>query len=162
MSPTAEFVIRAMLPQFDKQDSSESQGHNSNGMSLGEILAIVIAALTLVVAMIPLFRCSQFRHYVPSTVSHFFRKTLRITLPDPVPIAVTTTEDSSATPAPEIPIPRSIFIYNHYSNAHLVGTCSNAFLHSQNGTVGEDGRVLQVGESLPPRRPERAVTYPLL
>ncbi|PUU76672.1 hypothetical protein B9Z19DRAFT_1194551 [Tuber borchii] len=149
-----------MLPQFDKRDNSENQEHNSNSMSLGEILATVIAALTLLVATIPLLRCSRFRRYVYSSISPFVKKILRIPPPDPMPIATTIAEDSSATLAPEIPVPRPVFICNHHPNAHLVGTCSTTFPYNRNGIAGEDGRVLQVKEPQAPRRPERTVTYP--
>ena len=67
-----EFALRAMLSQFDKRGNSENQDHGSNKMSPGDILAIVIAALTLLVAMIPLFRCSRFHFWVSSLISPFF------------------------------------------------------------------------------------------
>ncbi|PUU76688.1 hypothetical protein B9Z19DRAFT_231012 [Tuber borchii] len=66
-----EFAIRAMLPQFNKRDNSENQEHGSNGMSPGEVLAIVIAALTLLVSMIPLFRCPRLQCWISSTISPF-------------------------------------------------------------------------------------------
>jgi len=73
-----------MLPQFDKRDNSENKGHNSNGMSLGGILAIVIAALTLLATMIPLFTCSRFCRYVSSSISPFFKVYLPLlVLPKP-------------------------------------------------------------------------------
>ena len=55
MFSTREFTIQAMMYQVDKRGNSGNQEHDSNDMSLGEILAIVIAALTLLVATIPLF-----------------------------------------------------------------------------------------------------------
>ena len=55
--------------QFGKRDNSEDQKHDSNVMSPGEILAAIIAALTLLVATIPLFRCPRFRHWVSSSIS---------------------------------------------------------------------------------------------
>ena len=62
-----------MLSQFDRRDNSENKEHNRNGMSLGEMLAIIIASLTLLVAMIPLFRCPRFRRCVSSSISPFFK-----------------------------------------------------------------------------------------
>ena len=67
--PTREFAFGAVLSQFDKRDSSGGEEHEGNDMSLGEILAIVIAALTLLVAMIPLFRCPRFHRWVSSSIS---------------------------------------------------------------------------------------------
>jgi len=61
-----------MLSQSNKRGNPENQDHGSNGMSPGEILAIVIAALTLLVAMIPLFQCSRFHRWVSSLISPFF------------------------------------------------------------------------------------------
>ena len=154
MSSTREFAVRAVLSRFYKRDNS---------------------ALTLLVAMIPLFRCSRFHRWVSSSISPLFRvrpppvcplwtyshiyfltlqyctEGLGITPPNPVSAPVTTIEGSSAIPAPEIPIPRPIVIYNDYSNAYFLGACSNTFLHSQNGITGEDGRVLQPEELLAPR-----------
>ncbi|PUU77743.1 hypothetical protein B9Z19DRAFT_1127914 [Tuber borchii] len=158
---TREFAVRAMLSQFGKRDSSGGEEHEGNGMSSGEILAIVIAALTLLMAMIPLFRCSRFRRWVSSSISPFVKKVLGIILPKFAWRAVTTTESSSAAPAPHILIPHPVLIYNDYPNTHLLGTCSNTFRYSQNGATGEDERERQAEESPVPRRPERAVTYPL-
>ncbi|PUU76689.1 hypothetical protein B9Z19DRAFT_1194556 [Tuber borchii] len=158
MSPIGEPAIWAMLSQFDKRDNSETQEHDPNGMSPGEVLAIVIAALTLLVAMIPLFRRPRFR-WVSSLISPF--KAFGITPPNPMSTAVTTSEDPSTTLALGIPIPLPIFIYSGCSGAHLVDARSNTFRYSQNGTTGEDGTVLRIGEAPGPRRPERAVTYPL-
>jgi len=77
-----------------------------------------------------------------------------------VSTAVTTTESSNSTPAPDVSIPRPVFIYNDYSNAHFVVTYFDTFLYSHISVTREDGRTLQVEESLVPRRPERAVTHP--
>ena len=83
MSFTGEFAIRAMLSQFDKRGSSGNQEHNSNDMSPGAILAIVIAALTLLVAVIPLFRCPRFHHWMFSSISPFFKVYQPLVLPEP-------------------------------------------------------------------------------
>lgn len=88
------------------------------------------------------------------------QKVLGIALPNPASTAVTTQEDLSTVPAPEIPLPRRVFVYNDYTNAHIFGTSSNTFLYSRNGITAEDGRMPEVEGSLVPRRPERAVTYP--
>ena len=72
-----------MLSQFDRRNNSGNQEYNSNGMSLGEVLAIVIAALTLLVAAIPLFQCVRFRRWVSSLISPFFKVYLPLlTLPN--------------------------------------------------------------------------------
>ena len=83
---TREFAIQAMLSQFDKRDGSENRRRDSNNMSLGEILAIVIAALTLLVAMVPLFRCSRFRRWVSSSISPFFKVYQLPALSEPIHI----------------------------------------------------------------------------
>lgn len=62
-----------MLSKFAERDSSEIQEHGSNTMSPGEILAIVIAALTLLVAMIPLLRCPRFHRWPLSSISPFVK-----------------------------------------------------------------------------------------
>ena len=69
--PTREFAIHTTLSQLNRRGNSENQEHNSNDLPLGEILAIVIAALTLLVATIPLFRCSRFHCWVSSSISPF-------------------------------------------------------------------------------------------
>ncbi|PUU73229.1 hypothetical protein B9Z19DRAFT_1135581 [Tuber borchii] len=76
--------------------------------------------------------------------------------PNFVSTAVTATEDSSAIPAPEILTPSPVFIYNDHFNAYIVGTSFDTFLNNQTG-IAEEGRVLRVGGSLAPRRPENAV-----
>jgi len=72
-SSEREFSTRAMLSKFAERDNPENQGHGSNAMSPGEVLAIVIAALTLLVAMIPLFRCPRFQRWPLSSISPFFK-----------------------------------------------------------------------------------------
>ena len=62
-----------MLPQFDERDHLENRAQDNCNMSAGEILAVVIAALTLLVATIPLFRCSRFRRWVSSSTSSFVK-----------------------------------------------------------------------------------------
>lgn len=62
-----------MLSKFAERDNSEIQEHGSNTMSPGEILAIVIAALTLLVAMIPLLRCPRFHRWPLSSISPFVK-----------------------------------------------------------------------------------------
>ncbi|PUU77738.1 hypothetical protein B9Z19DRAFT_1127909 [Tuber borchii] len=156
MSSAREFSIQAMLSYFGERDHSENQAQESYNMSAGEILAVVIAALTLLVATIPLFRCSRFRRWVSSAISSFVKKSLSITPPNPGSIDISTLEDSSAIVAPEIPTLRPVFVYNDYSNARLVGICSDAFLYSQNGFVREDGGAPQADETLAPRTPEQA------
>ncbi|PUU77742.1 hypothetical protein B9Z19DRAFT_1085643 [Tuber borchii] len=62
-------AIWGMLSQFDKRDTSENNELNGNDLSPGEKLATVIASLTLLVATIPLLRCSRFRHWMSSSIS---------------------------------------------------------------------------------------------
>ena len=58
-------------------------------------------------------------------------------------------------------MPHSIHFHNKHPDAQLVSASSDTFLRSGDGTEGGDNRVLHVEESLAPRRPERAVTFPL-
>lgn len=68
-SSTREYTTQAVWFQFGKRDNSEDKKHDSKVMSPGEILAAILAALTLLVATIPLFRCPRFRHWVSSFIS---------------------------------------------------------------------------------------------
>ncbi|KAG0638397.1 hypothetical protein HOY80DRAFT_1137562 [Tuber brumale] len=71
------------------------------------MVGLVIAALTLLVAMVPLFRCQRFHHWVSSlSIPPFVKKPLRIiALPNPPPAATTAEHNLGATPVDEIPIP---------------------------------------------------------
>jgi len=60
MPPTREF-IQAMLSQLDKRDSSENQEHDNEDIPPGERWGIIIAGLTLLVAVVSLLRCSRLR-----------------------------------------------------------------------------------------------------
>ena len=60
-----------MPPQFDEPYNSGNREHGSCGMSPGEISAVVIAALTLLVSMAPLLRWLRFRRWMSSWVSPF-------------------------------------------------------------------------------------------
>ncbi|PUU76671.1 hypothetical protein B9Z19DRAFT_1129371 [Tuber borchii] len=89
MPSTREFAIHAMLSQFDKRDRPENQQQDRNGMPPGAILAIVIAALTLLVAMIPLFQCPRFHHWVSSSIPPISRAcSPLLTLPEPIQIYI--------------------------------------------------------------------------
>jgi len=166
--------------QFDKRDHSEDQKQDSN-MSPAEKMGGVIAALGVFVTIIPLLGCSRFRRWVssisPAVKAYppfldlpkpihlhipnpaISQKTLGIKLLNPV---LTSLEDlganSGANPAP---IPNSLHTHNNHSDAELVRARSDTLLCSGDGIEAGGGRVPHVGESLAPRRPERAVTCPL-
>lgn len=72
-SSTRELAIWVMLFQFDKRDDSGDRRYDKNDIPPAEMLAIVIAALTLLVATIPLFRCSRFRCWVSSLIPPFVK-----------------------------------------------------------------------------------------
>jgi len=151
-SSAGAFTVHAVLPQFDKRDNSGGQKHDSSNMPK-EILGIVIAALTLLVGIIPLFRYPRFRRWV-SSISPTLKKASGIKLLNPVP---PTSENPSDIP---VPIPHSVYIYNEYSNTHLARTCSGT-LCRQDGIGGEDSRIQPVEESLALKRPRRVLTCPL-
>ncbi|PUU76655.1 hypothetical protein B9Z19DRAFT_1129399 [Tuber borchii] len=112
-------------------------------------MALVIAALTLLAAVIPPFRRSQFRRWVSSfSILPFVKKYLGITRPNPTPMAVTSIEDLRATPTAEIPIPvpSFVFIYNNHLNTQFSGTLTNTPRYSHNGITGEIGRAPQAEE----------------
>ncbi|KAG0632815.1 hypothetical protein HOY80DRAFT_1141862 [Tuber brumale] len=158
-SSTQKFATKTMLSLFYKRDTSGDQKHDNDGISPGEILAIVIAALTLLVAIIPLYRCSRFRRWVCSwSILPFVKKTPSVALPGPVTAAVRGAEDLSAAPVPEMPLlPDRVLIYISYFNPQFVDARSNTFPYGQNGIIGEDGGAPRVDGSLWPGRPEPAV-----
>jgi len=86
-SPTGEFSIQATLSQFTKRDNSDDQKHDSDNISSGEILSIVIAALTLLVGIIALLR-SQFRRWVSSISSAIRVYPPFLALPKPVHLQI--------------------------------------------------------------------------
>lgn len=62
------------LSQFDERDNSENQESCNSSLHFAEIVALVIAALTLLATIIPLVRCSQFRRWVSSfSISPFVK-----------------------------------------------------------------------------------------
>ncbi|CUS14433.1 unnamed protein product [Tuber aestivum] len=164
MPSSQNFAVKTLISRFDKSDNLEKEERDTDGVRLVEVLAIIIAALTLLAAMIPLFRRSRLHRWVSSLlISPFTRpynpaqKPLGIPIPDPEAAVVTTTEDSRATPVAELPLPGPVLIYNDCSNTYFVDTLSYTLLYDCGGITGEDGRVRQVEEPLRPRRPEPAI-----
>ncbi|KAG0640702.1 hypothetical protein HOY80DRAFT_999973 [Tuber brumale] len=166
MPPASGFPIKPLLSQFNKRNHTQNQREDdSDAESPAATTQLVIAALTLLVAIISVFQCQRFHHWVSSfSISSFVKffnpeqKALRIvTLPNPPPTAAATNEDLRAIPVAEIPIPSQILIHNDHSNTHSVSTHSNDPPYCHNATTREDGRVLQVEEPLGPTRPEPAV-----
>ncbi|KAG0127097.1 hypothetical protein HOY82DRAFT_568618 [Tuber indicum] len=158
MSSTKNFAIKTLLSQFYKRDNSESQKHD-NDISPGEILAIVIAALTLLVAIIPLLRCSRFRCWLSSfSISPFVKKAPGIAPSGPASAGVTGAGDSSAGPVPEIPLlPDRVFIRVDYFDSRFFDAHSSSFPCGHNGTTGEDGGAPRVDGSLGLERPKPAL-----
>ena len=72
------------LSQFDERDNSENQESCNSSLHFAEIVALVIAALTLLATIIPLFRCSQFRRWVSSFSILLF---LKVSYP-PLPLNI--------------------------------------------------------------------------
>ncbi|KAG0134142.1 hypothetical protein HOY82DRAFT_602994 [Tuber indicum] len=159
MSTISRFSMTTISSQFNKRDHTQNQGGDgSDAKSLVAIAGLVIAALTLLAAMVPLFRCQRFYRWLSSILS-FVKKALQaVTLAGHLPTTVDAMENLSSIPVVEIPIPSRVFIYNDYSNAYFVGTRSNTSPYYHNMVTREDGRVPQDEESLGPRRPESAAT----
>lgn len=76
-----------MPPQFDEPYNSGNREHGSCGMSPGEISAVVIAALTLLVAIAPLLRWLRFRRWMSSWISPFV-EVYPLLLPKPIHIYI--------------------------------------------------------------------------
>ncbi|KAG0134151.1 hypothetical protein HOY82DRAFT_603002 [Tuber indicum] len=162
MPPTSRFPTETPLPQFNKRNHTQNQGGDDSGVKspVGEI-GLVIAALTLLVAMIPVFRCQRFRNWVSSfSISPFVKKDLGIALPSPLSTTVAAVEDLSDVPLAEDPMHGRVTTYNDYPNTHIVGIRSNTSPCSHNVIAREYGRAQQVGEPLEQRRAEPAITWP--
>ena len=84
LSSTREFAIHGVLSPFDERDNSENPERGINDMSPGEIFAIVIAALTLLVGIIPLLRWSRFHDWVSSISPTVKVYPPFLTLPKPI------------------------------------------------------------------------------
>ena len=178
MSSTREFAIQERFPKFDKRDTLENKKDGRNDTSPEGVLAIVIAALTLLVPMIPVFRSSRFGRWVSSSIPLF----IKVYQPSSFSLNLSTytslilrscTEnfrnysskpyvDSGrcygkfrSIPAPEIFTPSPVFIYNNSSSVHPFNFYCSDFLDIQNHTTREHGGVLRIEESLGLRRPER-------
>ena len=171
MSSTREFAIQERFTKFDKRDTLENREDGRNDTSPGGVLAIVIAALTLLVTMIPLFRSLRFGRWVSSLIPPF----IKVYQPSSFSLNLSTytslilgscTEnfrnycskfciDSGrcygkfrSIPAPELFTPSPVFIYNNSSSVHPFDYYCSDFLDIQNGTAREHGRVLRIEESL--------------
>ncbi|KAG0639258.1 hypothetical protein HOY80DRAFT_1136911 [Tuber brumale] len=167
------------LSPFEKRDCTGGKGVNdSHGESPVAIMGLVVAALTLLVGIMSL-RSSRFRRWVYYALPlHFIKvylpllallrdishvhseshnpaqKVLGITLSNPSPTTITTTEGLRARPASGIPTPSPVFIYNSFSNARPACPHSNASPCGHIGITRGDSRAPQEEESLGPSRPE--------
>ncbi|KAG0635186.1 hypothetical protein HOY80DRAFT_982957 [Tuber brumale] len=183
MPPISPFLVRAPLSLLNKRDYVQSQGRDDSDVkSPVAMVGVVVAALTLLAALIPLFRCPRFRRWVSSLsipslvkvypqllvlirhVSHIHsylynptQKAPRIITPANPPSTITTAmEDSGADIA--IPGPVLIILHNGYSNARVVSTHSSTSPYRHNVITRVDGRVPHVERPLGPRIPEPTVT----
>ncbi|KAG0136227.1 hypothetical protein HOY82DRAFT_599457 [Tuber indicum] len=182
MPAASRYTIENLSRQVEKRDSvGDNTADDSNGEGPVAIVGLVVAALTLLVAITSL-RSSRFRRWVSCLLpSHFvkvyspllalFRRVLHIyseshnpaqiapdiTPPNGVPANVSTTENLSTVPTENISMPGAVFIYNDYSNTHPAGTHPNTFPYGRYGITREDGSVPQVEEPLHPRGVEPAV-----
>ncbi|KAG0134146.1 hypothetical protein HOY82DRAFT_638458 [Tuber indicum] len=155
------FLTKTFLFQFSKRDHTQNPGEDdSDSKSPAVMIGLVIAALTLLVAMVPVFRCKRFHAWISSSsIPSFVKKALGSgTLPNPPSTTTTPEDDSSAIPIADVPISGPAPVHNEYSNIHPASTHSNAPPHPKNANTGEDGRVRQVEEFTGPRRPEPVIT----
>ncbi|CUS13944.1 unnamed protein product [Tuber aestivum] len=120
MPAVPPFPIKGLLSQFNKREYTQNQGEDDSDVkSPVALVGLLIAALTLLVATIPILRCPRFRRWVSSSIPSSAKRALGVTLPNSPPGAVISGEDSSAIPATEIPIPPSpALIYNNFSNTY--------------------------------------------
>ncbi|RPA98138.1 hypothetical protein L873DRAFT_1844371 [Choiromyces venosus 120613-1] len=163
MSTTKNLPLETWLSQFSKRDDlKNTKEQDINDIPPGEKLSIVIAALTLLVAMIPLFRCTRFRRWVSSfSVPSYVKKAFGITLPAPASPTITTVRDFSPIPVTEILRPEPVSIHNHHTNAHRIRALSNNFPHGRDRIPMDNDRVERAEESLEPTRPKPALTWPI-
>ncbi|KAG0639499.1 hypothetical protein HOY80DRAFT_1073762 [Tuber brumale] len=181
MPAVSRHPIEALLSQVEKGDFAGDKGADDNN-SEGPvaIVGLVVAALTLLVAIVSL-RSSRFRRwasclstsklvkvYLPplalrGQVLHInfesynpVQKTLGITPQNPAP-TITTREDLYTLRVAGA-MPRPVYICNHRSDVHPACGHSNTPPRGHNGNTGEDGGAPQAEESLGPKRPEPVVT----
>ncbi|KAG0639498.1 hypothetical protein HOY80DRAFT_1136708 [Tuber brumale] len=181
MPVVSRHPIEALLSQVEKRDFAGDKGvDDNNSEGPVAIVGLVVAALTLLVAIVSL-RSPRFRLwasrlstsklvkvYLPppallGQVLHIssesynpVQKTPGITPPNPAP-TITTREDLNTIPAAGT-MPRPVFICNHRSHVHPACGRSNIPPRGHNGNTGEDGRPSQAQESLVPKRPGPVVT----
>ncbi|KAG0639503.1 hypothetical protein HOY80DRAFT_81881 [Tuber brumale] len=129
--------------------AGDKGGGDGNGEGPAAIVGVIVAALTLLVAIISL-RSSAFRHWA----SHLFppqlvkEKVPIIAPPILAPAPITIMEDLRAVPVLGIPILGAIFIYNIPFDAHPPCRHTNTPPCGHTPNAGEDDRVSQAGESL--------------
>ncbi|RPA98130.1 hypothetical protein L873DRAFT_1054430 [Choiromyces venosus 120613-1] len=162
MPATKNLPLETWLSLFNKRDDlKNTKEQDINDTPPGEKLAIVIAALTLLVAMIPFFRCTRFRHWVSSfSVSSYVKKAFGIT-PAPASPTITTTRDFSPIPVAEILRPELVSIHNHHTNARSIRILSNTFLYSRDRIPMDHDRATRAEEAVGPRRPKPVLTWPI-
>ncbi|RPA98143.1 hypothetical protein L873DRAFT_1790483 [Choiromyces venosus 120613-1] len=140
MPATKSLPLETWLPLFNKRDDlKNTKEQDINDIPPGEKLAIVIAALTLLVAM----------------------KASGITLPAPVSPTITTTSDFSPIPVGEILRPEPVSIHNPHTNARRIRALSNNFPHGRDRIPVEHDTIIRAEEAVGPRRPKPALTWPI-
>ncbi|KAG0635184.1 hypothetical protein HOY80DRAFT_467280, partial [Tuber brumale] len=126
MPPSSPFLIKTPLSRLDERDYMQSQGRNdSDFKSPVAMVGVVIAALTLLATLIPLFRCPRVGRWVSSlSIPSLVKKALGSITPANTPPTITTaTEDiMSAVSGAGVAIPEVawVILQNDYSNIHFV------------------------------------------
>jgi len=137
MSAISRFPIKNLLSQLNKREQKDHQGgDHSDDRSPAVIVGLVIAGLTLLIAIIS-YRHSRFgRSPAVSSLlpSHFSRNPLHQVPRTLLPNLSTTTPSEDFTRA------NQFFIYNDYSNAQFAGAHLSTFSY-RNTTSSGDMRV---------------------
>ncbi|PUU73111.1 hypothetical protein B9Z19DRAFT_1135809 [Tuber borchii] len=138
MSAISRFPIKNLLSQLNKREQKDDQGgDHSDDHSPAVIVGLVIAGLTLLLAIMS-YRHSRFgRSQAASSLlpSHFInsRNSLHQVPRALLPNLPTTTPPAGFTG------PTQVFVYNNYSGARFAGPQST-FLYRNNTVSSEDMR----------------------
>ncbi|PUU77566.1 hypothetical protein B9Z19DRAFT_157615 [Tuber borchii] len=149
MPTISRFPIKDLLSHFNKREQTEKKGGvGSDDRSPVVLVGLVIAALTLLLAIMSYWR-SRFCRSVSSLLpSHLVNS--RNPLQQ---LPRTLTPDLSPTiPQPDFPRAGQVFIYNDYSNAQFVGTHLSTLSYENHDIFrGGDVRVVRAAASWEPR-----------
>ena len=153
------FPIYNLLSQFAKHEPTENRRGGGNGRSQEVITSLIIAVLTLLLAIMS-YRHPRFGRSAsssslnacptPSSLSLiiliYFQSRNQL---QPVPRTPLPNLSTTIPPA-DSAIVNHVFIYNNYSNAPYAGANLSTFSYQNNGISKGDMRVTWVGASPEP------------